>query len=110
MYIVLICALIPQIEYKSNAWKQVFATPQSTGQIFFSKFLTVHLLIFFCYTLFNVLMILTGITVNLIHPEYTFLEQSIDWNRLMQLNAKTYISILGISAIQFWLSLRFKNL
>jgi hypothetical protein len=27
----------------------------------------------------------------------------------MQLNAKTYISILGISAIQFWLSLRFKS-
>src|SRR5690349_1843955 len=45
MYIILICAMIPQIEYKNNAWKQVFSSPQSTANIFFSKFLTVHLMI-----------------------------------------------------------------
>ncbi|MCW3074917.1 MAG: hypothetical protein JWP69_1986 [Flaviaesturariibacter sp.] len=109
MYIILVCALIPQIEFKNNAWKQVFSSPQSTGQIFFSKFLTVHLLILFCYTLFNVFMILFALLVNLINSKYTFLDSSINWSQLMQLNAKTYISILGISAIQFWLSLRFKN-
>ncbi|HZH94829.1 MAG TPA: ABC transporter permease, partial [Flavisolibacter sp.] len=108
MYIILVCALIPQIEFKNNTWKQVFASPQSTGQIYFSKFLTVHLMIFLCYLLFNVFMILFAVVVNLVHSEYTFLQQPIDWSTLMQLNAKTYISILGISAIQFWLSLRFK--
>lgn len=109
MYIILICALIPQIEYKSNTWKQVFASPQSTGQIFFSKFLTVHLMILLCYFLFNSLMILSGVSINLIIPGYTFLKHEIDWVSLMQMNGRTYISILGISAIQFWLSLRFKN-
>jgi hypothetical protein len=109
MYIILICALIPQIEYKNNAWKQVFASPQSTGQIFFSKFLTVHLMILLCYILFNSLMILSGISINLIKPGYTFLQHELDWSLIMQLNARTYISLLGISAIQFWLSLRFKN-
>lgn len=109
MYIILVCALIPQIEFKSNAWKQVFSSPQSTGQIFFSKFLTVHLLILFCYILFNVFMIGSALVVNLINSKYNFLDKPINWSYLMQLNAKTYISILGISAIQFWLSLRFKN-
>jgi len=109
MYVILICALVPQIEFKNNAWKQVFASPQSTAQIFFSKFLTVHLLILMCYVLFNVFIILSGVSANLINPEYTFLNNPINWGTLMQLNAKTYISILGISAIQFWLGLRFKN-
>ncbi len=109
MYIILICALIPQIEFKNNAWKQVFASPQSTSQIFFSKFLTVHLMILLCYALFNALIIISGVSVNLIHSQYAFLDHSIDWLSLMQLNAKIYISILGISAIQFWLSLRFKS-
>ncbi len=109
MYIILICALIPQIEYKNNAWKQVFASPQSTAQIFFSKFLTVHLMILFCYLLFSAFIILSGVGVNLIHSQYTFLDKPIDWSTLLKLNAKTYISILGISAIQFWLSLRFKS-
>lgn len=109
MYTILLCALIPQIEYKSNTWKQVFASPQSTGQIFFSKFLTVHLMILLCYFLFNSLMILSGVSINLINPVYTFLEFNINWASLIQMNGRTYISILGISAIQFWLSLRFKN-
>lgn len=109
MFIILICALIPQIEFKNNAWKQVFASPQSTAQIFFSKFLTVHLMILLCYVLFNAFIIISAVVVNLIHSEYTFLEHSINLGALMKLNAKTYISILGISAIQFWLSLRFKS-
>ena len=37
MYIILISSLIPQIEFKNNTWKQVFAAPQSVATIFFSK-------------------------------------------------------------------------
>ena len=47
MYIILICTLIPQIEFKNNTWKQVFSSPQSVGNIFFSKFLAIHFMIFF---------------------------------------------------------------
>jgi lantibiotic transport system permease protein len=109
MYIILVCALIPQIEFKNNTWKQVFASPQSTGSIYFSKFLTIHIMILFSYILFNFFMITTALGVNLIHKNFPFIEQHIDWKGLMRLNLKTYISILGISAIQFWLGLRFKN-
>src|SRR5919112_5818050 len=44
MYIILICSMIPQIEYKNNTWKQVYASPQAIGTIYFSKFITVHLM------------------------------------------------------------------
>lgn len=109
MYIILICTLIPQIEYKNNAWKQVFSSPQSFGTIFFSKFLTIHLVIFFFYILFNLLMILSAVIATLLNPKFPFLSTAIDWGNLIKLNLKTYLSILGISAIQYWLSLRFKN-
>lgn len=109
MFVILVCTLIPQIEFKNNTWKQVFAAPQSFGNIYFSKFLTIHILILFFYILFNLFMILTGVVVNFIHSGYTFLDHSIDWQTLMKLNLKTYISILGISAIQYCLALRFKN-
>ena len=109
MYVILICTLIPQIEFKNNTWKQVFASPQSIGNIYFSKFLTIHLMIFFFYVLFNLFMILSGVLVNLLNERYTFLDHAIDWKKLMRLNLKTYTSVLGISAIQYWLSLRCKN-
>jgi hypothetical protein len=109
MYVILICTLIPQIEYKNNAWKQVFASPQSEGNIFFSKFISIHMMILFLYVMFNLFMILVGVTANLINSGYTFMDTPIEWESLLRLNFKTYISVLGISAIQYWLSWRFKN-
>jgi len=109
MYIILICSLIPQIEYKNNTWKQVYASPQPLANIFFSKFLAIHLMILFFYVLFNLFMILSAVTVNIINSKFPFLDHSIDWQGLGRLCLKTYVSILGISAIQYWLSYRVKN-
>lgn len=109
MYIILTSTLITQIEFKNNTWKQVFASPQSLGNIFFSKFLTIHIMILFCFLLFNSFMVLAPVIANLINSNFTFLDRSIDLDLLLWLNLRTYISILGISAIQYWFSLRFKN-
>jgi len=109
MFVILICSLIPQIEFKNNAWKQVFASPQSLGNIFFSKFLTIHMMILFLFLLFNLFMILSAVASNLIISKYVFLKNPLDWVTLWKLNWNTYLSILGMSAIQYWLSLRFKN-
>jgi hypothetical protein len=109
MFVILICSLIPQIEYKNNTWKQVFAAPQSVATIFFSKFLIIQLVILMFFVLFNLFMIGSGIIADLIYPRFSFLEHRVPLQRLLQLNLKTYVSILGISALQYMLSLRFKN-
>lgn len=108
-FIILASTLITQIEYRNNAWKQVFSSPQSLGNIFFSKFLAIHFMILFCFLLFNGFMVLSAVIANLFNSKFTFLDHSIDWSMLLRLNAKVYISILAMSAIQYWLSLRFKN-
>ena len=109
MYVILTCSLITQIEYKNNTWKQVHATPQSVGGIFFSKFFIIQAMILFCFLLFNLFLIISAVTVSLLNKKYPFLSQPIDWLSILRMNFKTYISVLGISAIQYWLSLRFKN-
>jgi lantibiotic transport system permease protein len=109
MFVILICSLIPQIEYKNNAWKQVFASPQSIGNIFLSKYIAIIIAVAFLFLMFNVFMLLAAIIPNLFYPKYTFLESAIDWVYLLKLNIKTFIALLGLISIQYWLGLRFKN-
>jgi len=43
-FIIMICTLLPQIEYRNNTWKQVFTSPQTKANVFLAKFMNVHLL------------------------------------------------------------------
>lgn len=109
MFVVLICSLILQIEYKNNTWKQVFASPVSVSQVFFSKLVTIMLMTLLLIVMFNIFSILGAIVPNLFYPKYGFLSHAIDWSALLKLNVKTFVSLLGIIALQYWLSLRFRN-
>lgn len=109
MFVILICSQIPQIEFKNNTWKQVFASPLSVGNIFFSKYLAIFLMILFMFLMFNLFMLLSGVVPNLMYAKYTFLDKAVDWVALLKLNFKTFISLLGIISIQYWFGLRFKN-
>jgi hypothetical protein len=109
MFVVLVCALVMQIEFKNNTWKQVYASPQSYGQIYFSKMLIIHTMLVFLFFAFNLFMLCTGIISALVHKQFTFLEHGFEVKKLLALNAKMYIATMGIASIQYWLSLRFKN-
>jgi hypothetical protein len=107
--VILLTTLVTQIEFRNNTWKQVFTSPQSIGNIFFSKYLTIQVMILSCFLLFNLLIFAVGIIADLSNPGFPFLEHKIDWQLILKINLKTYIAILAMSAIQYWLSLRFKN-
>jgi hypothetical protein len=109
VYIILMSTLIPQIEIKNHTWKQVFASPQSLGNIYFSKFAAIQLMILFAFVLFNLFMLLVGVSAGLMYEDVTFFHYGVDVKMLLVSSFKEYISILGISAIQYFLSLRFKN-
>lgn len=109
MFIILMAALIPQIEYRNNAWKQVWASPQSTADVFAAKFLTVQSMVLLCVVAFNVFLLLVAVIANIVNAKFPFFSHSIDWATMLRLNLRTYISVLGISALQFWVSMRFKS-
>ena len=109
MFTIIVCSMIVQIEYKNNTWKQVFSSPQSVGNIFFSKYSTILLMIIFLFVMFNLFMFGSGILANLIHKEYSFLSNGMQLDLLLKMNLRTFVSLLGIISIQYWLSLRIKN-
>jgi lantibiotic transport system permease protein len=109
MYVILATSLVVQIEYKNNTWKQVYASPRTLADIFFSRFIVIHSLILFCFILFNAFIILTSLAVNLFQKGYTFFDHAVPFKHMLVLIVKIYFSTLAISAIQYWLSLRFRN-
>jgi len=109
MFAILICSMILQIEFKNNTWKQVFASPQSLVNIFFSKYITILLMIIFLFIMFNFFMFGNAILANLIYKGYSFLDSSVPWMSLAKMNLKTFIALLGIISFQYWLSMRYKN-
>jgi hypothetical protein len=109
MYIILVCTLLPQIEYRNNTWKQVFASPQPMINIFIARFLNVHLLIIVFLLLYNVLMAVVMVATHFIDPALNLLNQPMNWSAWTTWNLNAYLAVLAISALQFWMGLRFRN-
>jgi len=109
MFIILICSLIPQIEFKNNTWKQVFASPQPLANVFFAKLLVIVVTIILLFLLFNFFLVMSAVLANLIIPQYGFLKSHVDIVTMWKLNWHIFLSVMGIIAFQYFLSLRFKN-
>lgn len=108
MGVILASSLITQLEYKNNTWKQLITTPQSLTQIYFSKLSVILLMTLKFFVFFNIGILLSGIIPSLIidhhlpqadFPIQVFLKQ----------NGLFFITILPIIAIQYLISLQFKN-
>ncbi|HEY1025274.1 MAG TPA: ABC transporter permease, partial [Sphingobacteriaceae bacterium] len=109
MFIVLICTLLAQIEYRNNSWKQVLSSPQPLWQIYMAKFLTVQTLMVTFLTVTLLLVAVSATAVNILHPAFGLFRFELDIAGLTSYAGKTYLSVLALSAVQFWLALRFKS-
>jgi lantibiotic transport system permease protein len=109
LFVILICTLLPQIEYRNNTWKQVFASPQTKLNVFLAKFMNVHLLMLVFLIATHLFMFVTIVGVNFIKPGLNLLEQPLDGNRILVNAINAYILCLAICGIQFWMGLRFRN-
>ncbi|TMI73509.1 MAG: hypothetical protein E6H09_07100 [Bacteroidetes bacterium] len=107
LYVILICALLLHIEYRDKTWKQVLSSPQKLIDIFLAKFITLQFMILAFLLGYNLFLTITAFSTEMMHPG--LYEGKIDFYKILTTNAQTYIQVLGVSAIQFWLSLRFKN-
>jgi hypothetical protein len=109
LFVALVCTLLPQIEYKNNSWKQVLTSPQTKVNVFMAKFLNIHLLIFLFLVAHHLFMWVVAIVAHFIIPELNILNQPLNMYPVLLNAVNSYITILAISAIQFWIGLRFKN-
>ena len=108
MVVILSISLITQLEYKNNTWKQLHATPQNFSTIFFSKFTVIILLVLQFFIFFNIGIFLTAIIPSLVFDKH-LPEQSIPFLFFLNGNIKFFIVCLPIVAIQYLVSLKFRN-
>jgi lantibiotic transport system permease protein len=109
LYIILVCTLLPQVEYRNNTWKQVQSSPQPLASLFFSKYFTVQLMVLGFFVLYNALMAVSLLSIAFVNPDLPLFSHSLDWKRWLTGNAAVYGSVQAIIVIQFWIGLWSKN-
>lgn len=107
-FFILVSTLLMQIEVRNHAWKQVLASPQSFFHILLAKFIVIQVLGIIFLLIFNVYMVLGCSLVDVIFG-VNFLTYLNRWPELLKLNLMALGSTVGISALSFWLALRYKN-
>jgi lantibiotic transport system permease protein len=109
MGIILVTSLIAQLEYKNNTWKQLHTTPQSFTTIFCTKFSVILIMMLQFFILFNLGVYLSAIIPCLFFKGVPFPKETFPALFYAKNNLFFFIDCLPIIALQYLLSLRFKN-
>ena len=109
LFIILICTLLPQVEYRNNTWKQVFTSPQTKANVFLAKFMNVHLLMLIFLIATHLFMFLTIVAINFIKPDLNLFKYPFNESIVIVNAANAYLVMLAVCAIQFWIGLRSRN-
>ncbi len=108
MGVILASSLITQMEFKNNTWKQLNTTPQSYTTIFLAKFSVIMLMMMKFFLFFNIGIFTSGIIPSLIFDHHLPM-MPVPVLFFIKVNAKLFLSCLPIIAIQYLISLKFKN-
>lgn len=109
LFAVLICTLLPQIEFKNNTWKQALASPQKKITIYTAKFLNIQLLLLLFLVVNHIFLFVATVITHFVMPDLDLLNQPLNGHRVFVNALNTYVCVLAISVIQFVLGLRFRN-
>lgn len=107
--IILAVALITQIEYKNNTWKQLHTTPQRFATIFFAKFLVILIMLGEALVLFNIGIYLSAVIPSALFSNLPYPVAPIPYRGFLTGNINIFIDCLPILALQYLISLQFKN-
>src|ERR1035438_5421119 len=106
---ILATSLITQLEYKNNTWKQLHTAPQRFTTLFFAKLSVITVMLLQFFLLFNIGIWLTAMIPSLLVPGASFPKERVPWLFFAQENARFFIEALPIMALQYLVSLKFKN-
>ena len=109
MGIVLAVSLITQLEFKNNCWKQLHTAPASFSSIYFSKLAVLIVMMLQLFILFNIGIYLSGIFPAIFHSEIPFPAYTINYKSIFIENGQFFVLCLPMIALQYLISLQFKN-
>ena len=108
LFVILLVSFVTSIEERSNTWKYLYVLPFSKGHIYFSKLLTIVLLVFCTLFLYHSGVLVTGYILDLIVPEFEFRYYQPEWMLMGKQMTHLFISLLGILGFQYWLTMQHK--
>lgn len=109
MGVVLSTSLLTQLEFKNNTWKQLHTLPLSLTTIFFSKLAVIVVMMLQFFILFNIGIYLSAIVPWLLVSGVPYPKESIPYLTFLEENAYYFIDCLPIIALQYLVSLKYKN-
>ncbi len=107
--VILTTSLITQIEYKNNTWKLLHTLPLSYTIIFFSKLCVILVMMFGFFALFNIGIYLSVLIPFLIVSEVPYPKNPIPYQFFLEQDFLYFVDCLPIVALQYLISLRYKN-
>lgn len=109
LFAIIIAALVCYIEYRNGMWKHLLISTVARSTLYLSKLLFTYLLIAVSHLFFIILLLLSAVLLGMLRPELRLLQISPDLPFLLKLAYKTLLSIGGMLALQFWISMRFRS-
>jgi hypothetical protein len=106
---VLITALVAQIEFRNQTWKQVHAAPQSTATLFFAKLAVVLAMLVQLFVVLNLGIWLSGVMPVLLFGHVHAPAEPLPVGRFLARSLSFFIDCLPVVALQYALALRFRN-
>jgi len=97
-------------EHRANAWKYLYTLPQSRAAIYFSKLLSLLCVIYASLLGLLIVTLGSGYLLSLSFPEMEFTYFQPEFNNLFSTLNHCFVSLLGVIGLQYYISLRFKNI
>jgi len=107
--VILSTSLITQIEYKNNTWKQLHTLPLKLTTIFLAKLSVIIIMILQFFIFFNIGIYLSALIPYLLISGVPYPKTPIPFDFFLKENALYFIDCLPVIALQYLLSLKFKN-
>lgn len=109
LFVIILTSLVAFQEHRRDMWMQLLALPTARSALFFSKFLWMYGLFVAAHLAFIVGMLLTGALTGLLLPATGLLGHWPAPGQVVLLASYTMLSVLGLAALHFWLSLVFRH-
>ncbi len=109
-FILLIIALILNVEHKARSWKHLFTLPVSKTKLFYVKLTLIFSTIVAFIVLYFVFAVFIGHMLGIGKPELRFSDFDIPNVYVSKFLLDFFVSIIPLVIIQYWISLRMENL
>lgn len=107
--VILIAALVAQIEYRNNTWKQVHAAPQPLAAVFFAKLAVILALLLQLFVVLNLGVYLSATLPALLFRHVDAPAEPFPVALFLARNLRFFVDCLPVVALQYAVSLHFRN-